>query len=255
MPEVAHLYRYPIKGMSPEMVTTLPLSSHDGIPYDREFALALGTTAFDAADPQPLDKGFFLMLRNNEQLAALDVRLDHATGTVKIQQPLGPAVEANLQTKEGASRIEKFFEAYIGAPCKGRPRLVHATKHKFTDASVLSPALMRAASLINLASVRALEEKVGVPIDPLRFRGNIYVEGLDPWQELSWVDQTLQIGQIRFRGLARTPRCAAVNVNPATALRDANLPKAINQHFGHVDLGIYLEILSDGDLHVGDHLM
>ncbi|CAN5352002.1 MOSC domain-containing protein [soil metagenome] len=254
MPAVVNLCRYPIKGLSPELLGTLSLSSNDGLSHDREFALALGTTVFDASNPLPLDKGFFLMLRANEQLAALDVHLDCETGDVRIGQPGGSAIEANLLTKDGAARVEEFFETYIGAACKGRPKLVHAKEHKFTDGSVLSPALMRAVSLINLASVRALEEKIGTPINPLRFRGNIYVDGLDPWQELDWVDQEIKIGQIRFRGLARTPRCGAVNVNPETARRDANLPKAISRHFGHVDLGIYLEVLSDGDIHVGDPL-
>ncbi len=252
MPAVVNLYRYPIKGLSPELLTTLSVTSDDGIPHDREFALALGTTVFDPGDPQPLDKGFFLMLRANEQLAALDVRLDCATGDVTIRQPAGPTIYANLLTEGGAGQIENFFSDYIGPACKGRPKLVHADRHKFTDASVMSPTLMRAVSLINLASVRALEQKVGAPVNPLRFRGNIYIDGLDPWQELDWVDREIRIGDVSFRGLARTPRCAAVNVNPETALRDANLPKAISRHFGHVDLGIYLQALSDGELHLGD---
>jgi uncharacterized protein YcbX len=252
MPAVVNLYRYPIKGLSPELLTTLSVTSDDGIPHDREFALALGATVFDAHHPQPLDKSFFLMLRANEQLAALDVRLDCATGDVTIRQPAGPSIYANLLTEDGVERIEGFFSDYVGPACKGRPKLVHASRHKFTDASVLSPTLMRAVSLINLASVRALEEKVGVPVNPLRFRGNIYIDGLAPWQELDWVDQQIRIGEVSFRGLARTPRCAAVNVNPETAVRDANLPKAISRHFGHVDLGIYLEVLCNGDLHLGD---
>jgi uncharacterized protein YcbX len=79
--------------------------------------------------------------------------------------------------------------------------------------------------------------KIGMTLNPLRFRGNIYVSRLEPWQELDWIDKEFQIGRIHVRGLARTPRCAAVNVNPDTAIRDANLPKAISQNFGHVDLG------------------
>lgn len=116
----------------------------------------------------------------------------------------------------------------------------------------MSPALMRAVSIINLASVDALAAAVGAFLDPLRFRGNIYVSGLDPWEELSWVDREVTIGSVRLRGLARTPRCAAVNVNPGTAARDMNLPKAIMAYFGHTDLGAYLEVLDDGEISVGD---
>jgi uncharacterized protein len=247
MTSVVSLYRYPIKGLSPEMVTTLPTRAH-GVAHDREFALALGTTAFDPENPEPLEKGHFLMLRANEQLAGLGVKLDCASGSVRIETPDGSVFVENITTEEGAARIEDFFHGYIGTACKGSPRLVWAKGHKFTDASFLSPTLMRAVSLINLASVRALEEKIGMTLNPLRFRGNIYVSGLEPWQELDWIDKEFQIGRIHVRGLARTPRCAAVNVNPDTAIRDANLRKAISQHFGHVDLGVYLQVLSDGEL-------
>jgi uncharacterized protein YcbX len=131
---------------------------------------------------------------------------------------------------------------------------VRAAGHKFTDGSVISPAFMRAVSLINLASVRALEERTGGPIHPLRFRANIYVDGLKPWAEMDWVDREVTIGSLRLRGLARTPRCAAVDVNPETAARDTNLPKALKRNFGHVDLGIYLEVLADGAIAVGDRM-
>jgi uncharacterized protein len=255
MTSVVSLYRYPIKGLSPEVVTTLPVTRAHGAAHDREFALALGTTEFDPENPEPLEKGHFLMLRANEQLAGLGVKLDCETGSVRIETPDGSVVAENITTEEGAARIEDFFHGHIGTACKGSPRLVWAKDHKFTDASFLSPTLMRAVSLINLVSVRALEEKIGMALNPLRFRGNIYVSGLEPWQELDWIDKEFQIGRIHVRGLARTPRCAAVNVNPDTAVRDANLPKAISQHFGHVDLGVYLQVLSDGELQVGDEVL
>ena len=62
------------------------------------------------------------------------------------------------------------------------------------------------------------------------------------------------IGGVRFKGLERTPRCGAVNVNPMTAVRDLNLPKSLMQSFGHMDLGIYLQVLSDGALAMGDEV-
>ncbi|NEU15091.1 MOSC domain-containing protein, partial [Methylobacterium sp. BTF04] len=118
----------------------------------------------------------------------------------------------------------------------------------------LSPVMMRAISVVNLASVHALAEATGRTLDPLRFRANIHLDRLAPWQELDWVGRELSIGAVRFRGLARTPRCGAVNVNPATAERDTNLPKAIKQHFGHVDLGIYLEVVESGTITRADVL-
>ncbi len=251
MPSVVQLYRYPVKGLSPEALQSLSLSRDRGLDWDREFAVALGTTVFDEAIPEPLDKGYFLMLRSNAELAALATRFDPASGMLTIEKD-GHAVEANIQTELGRAAIEDFFVSYLGPATKGRPRVVRSNGHKFTDASVMSPVMMRAVSVINMASVRALEQAIGEAVHPLRFRGNIYLEGLDPWDELSWKDEVVTIGGVRFKGLERTPRCGAVNVNPVTAERDLNLPKSLMQTFGHMDLGIYLQVLSDGELALGD---
>lgn len=252
MSAITGLFRYPIKGLSPEPLTAMALSAVHGLHLDRTYALALGTTVFDPEAPEPLDKGYFLMLRTNEALAALRTHLDPVTHHLTIAHVDRPTFRADLTTPEGRTATEAFFADYLGAATRGHPRLVRAEGHKFTDASVLSPVMMRAISVINLASVRALEAASGQTIDPLRFRGNIHLDGLEPWAELTWVDRLVQVGPVRFRGLARTPRCAAVNVNPVTARRDTNLPKAIRQYFGHVDLGVYLEVVQDGELRIGD---
>jgi len=252
MAVVSDLFRYPIKGLTPERMSVLTLTRAGGIPFDREYALALGSTCFDTQRPEPLDKGFFLMLRNNEDLAALSTTYDPATRMLTIHRGPEPPIQADLSTESGRETVETFFETYIGEAAQGRPKLVQARGHKFTDASVVSPVFMRSVSIINMASVHALEKKVGRPLHKLRFRGNIYIDGLDPWQEFDWLDREIEIGGVRLRGLARTPRCGAVNVNPQTAVRDENLPKAIMQNFGHTDLGVFMEVLDDGDIVAGD---
>ena len=252
MAKISSLYRYPIKGLSAEPLTEISVSHGHGLPFDRAFALALGTTRFDPEAPEPLDKGYFLMLRKNEQLAALATRLDPETGRLTIRHRGEPVLEAVVTDETGRAAIEDFIAAYLGEATEGRPRLVSAAGHKFTDVSVVSPVMMKAISVINLASVRALEAAIGAPVHPLRFRANIYLDGVPAWAELDWVGRAVEIGGIRFRGALRTQRCAAVNVNPETAARDANLPKAIMQLAGHTDLGIYLEVLSDGVCSVGD---
>ncbi|MFC5066427.1 MOSC domain-containing protein [Flaviflagellibacter deserti] len=254
MAKVAELFRYPVKGLSPERLSEMELTSDHGLACDRDYAIALGTTEFDPAHPEPLDKGYFLMLRNNEELAALATSFDPDTRMLTIKKDGSVLLEADLGTAEGRDEVETFFERYIGLATKGRPKLVQAEAHKFTDASVVSPVFMRSISIINMASVRALEEATGRSLHPLRFRGNIYLEGLEPWEEFGWVDREFSIGDVKFRGLARTPRCGAVNVNPETAERDANLPKAIMQNFGHTDLGVFVEVIGGGTISVGDRV-
>ncbi|MCB8883671.1 MOSC domain-containing protein [Acidisoma cellulosilytica] len=252
MVHVTELYRYPIKGLSAQPTDVLPLSETGGVAHDRSYGLALGTTMFDPRKPEPLDKGHFLMLRANESLARLQTHFSEQTSILTIQQNGRDVMKTNLSSDEGRAAAETFFTDFAGLAARGRIRLVDAPGHKFTDVSVVSPVMMRAISVINLATVRSLESAVGHEIHPLRFRANVYLEGLEAGSELDWVGREISIGGVRFRGALRTRRCAAIDVNPITAERDTHLPRAIFRHFGHSDLGIYLEILGDGYLTVGD---
>ncbi len=249
---VTDLFTYPIKGLTPQPGPCLHVTVKDGVPADRRYALALGTTAFDPSDPQPLDKGYFLMLRRDASLAALRTTVDVETGALSVVSPDGQHFEADLRTSAGRSAAESFFHAYLGGPDEERPRLVEADGHKFTDVSVISPTMMRAVSLISHASVRDLEERYGRPVHPLRFRANIYVDGIAPWKEFDWVGREVSVGALRFRCVLRTRRCAAVDVDPRTGVRDMALPKALMAHYGHPDCGVYLEVVADGTLAVGD---
>ncbi|NEU15028.1 MOSC domain-containing protein, partial [Methylobacterium sp. BTF04] len=133
MATVDALHRFPIKGLSAEPLVEMTLSRDTGLAHDREYAIALGTTVFDPAHPEPLDKGFFLMLRNNTALAALTTQLDPATKILRIRRNREPVFQANLSTDSGREETEGFFADYLGEETRGRPRLVWAKDHKFTD--------------------------------------------------------------------------------------------------------------------------
>lgn len=252
---VAELFRYPIKGLSAQQDENLDVTARDGLSNDRRYALALGTTLFDALHPEPLEKGFFLMLRRNGSLAALKSHFDIASGALTVVEPGGKVFTANIEEPAGREAIEHYFAAYLGEACAGTPRVVEADRHKFTDVSVISPAMMRAVSVINPASVRDLASRCGRTLDPLRFRANIHVEGLAPWAELDWVGREITIGSVHFRCVMRTRRCAAIDVDPRTGIRDTALPKLLVSSYGHPDCGVYLEVLSDGRMQVGDPIV
>lgn len=251
LPHVAALYRYPVKGLSPQVADAFDVTVAGGLPDDRRFALALGTTSFDPKDPKPLDKGHFLMLRANASLAALATRFDAQAGTLSIAANDNRALVADLGLAADRAAVEDFFLAYLGEACRGQPRLVEADGHKFTDVGSRSPEIIKAISVINLASVRDLARRYGRAIDPLRFRGNVYVEGLPAWEELSWPGRPVTIGSARFRGAKVTKRCAAIDVDPATGVRDTNLVKGLMSLYGHPNCGIYLDIEANGSFERG----
>jgi hypothetical protein len=101
--------------------------------------------------------------------------------------------------------------------------------------------------------VAALEDVVGAAIDPLRFRGNVYVAGWPAWRELDLVGQEIAIGpDARLKVVKRIVRCAATNVDPDTGIRDLAIPDALQRAYGHADCGIYAEVMTAGEIAVGD---
>lgn len=248
---VVRLFRYPVKGLSPEALDALSLTHAHGIERDRSFALALGTTAFDPAQPRPLAKTNFLMLARNEALARLQTRLgeDHRL-VVRLDGRI--VAEGVLDDAAGRATVEEFFTAFIGEAACGRVHVVSAPGHRFTDIGAPVPELMDCVSLINLASLRAVEAAMGRRLDPMRFRANLYVDGLPAWAEFDWLGKSLMVGTVECRVVYRTRRCPATNVDPATARRDANVPKALRDAFGHPDLGVYLQPVGAGTIAPGD---
>lgn len=246
---VARICRYPVKGLNAEDLERVELACGLGLAQDRRFALAHAATRFDPGEPEWLPKTSFLMLMKNERLAALEARFDDATGTLTIRRDGKQVSRGRIVEPIGRAMVGDFFAAYMNDDCPGKPRLVEAPAgHMFSD----TPA--RVVSIINLASVRDLERVVGQPVEPLRFRANFYVEGAYPWEEFDWIGETISAGGARFTVESRIDRCGATNVDPATAIRDLNIPKDLMRGYGHVDMGVYAAVTQDGSVAVGDVL-
>jgi uncharacterized protein YcbX len=154
--------------------------------------------------------------------------------------------QGNLATPEGRRTIENFFATAYAGQIKGPPRVLESPGHSFSDVA------RKVVSIINLASVRAIEDMVGAPVHPLRFRANLYVEGWPAWHEFDLVDRTLSIGGVRLKVVKRIVRCAAVNVDPDTAQRDLTIPTALQRRLGHADCGIYAEVMTGGTISAGE---
>jgi uncharacterized protein YcbX len=248
MPHVAAIYRYPVKGLSPEPLDAVTLSPGETLPYDRAYAIENGPSGFDPDAPKTLPKILYLMLMRNESLAALHTRYDEATSTLTIRHNGAVVAEGNLATDEGRRAIEAFFATYSAADLRGAPRILHAPGFSFSDVS------QKVVSLINLESARTLGREINADVNPLRFRGNLHIEGMDAWDELALVGRTIAIGGVTFEGVKRIERCAATNVDPVTAKRDLTIPVSLQRLYGHSDCGAYLRVVQGGTISVGDAL-
>jgi uncharacterized protein YcbX len=246
MPTIASLYRYPVKGLSPEALTRVSLAPFETFPNDRAYAIENGRSKFDPAAPRWLPKASFLMLMKNKRMAALTTRFDDQTATLTIRHGGAVVAEGRLDTDAGRRAIEAFFQTYTGEDLRGPPKILSATGHSFSDVA------SKVVSLINLASLRDLAGHAGTVVHPLRFRGNLYVEGLPAWTETGWIGREIGAGSMRLKALQPIPRCAATNVNPETAIRDLTVPETLSIAYGTPDCGIYLEVVEAGEMKVGD---
>jgi uncharacterized protein YcbX len=240
------LYHYPIKGLSPQALASVVLNAGEGFPFDRNFGFARHDSGFDPAQPLPKDR--FLMLARDARLAGLDTSFDPATRHLTIRAEGREVLSADLASKAGIAAAEAFFATMFAMTDARSPRFVHAAPHRFTDVAVVSPQMMNAVSLVNLASIRALEEKSGQAVAPLRFRANIYFDGWPAFAEFDLIGQEITVAGVPMRILKRIRRCAATEVNPDTATRDLKVPRLLHQHFGHADMGVYAEVLAPGSL-------
>ena len=188
--QIASLYRYPVKGLTPEPLPRVALGVGQTLPADRRYAIENGPSGFDPADPKWMSKAHFLMLMRDEWLAALHTHFDDASHVLTIRRNGAIAAQGDLETAEGRAAIERFFATDIRrrdqgtaeSPLRRRPqlfgrrpegRLHHQSRQRRGDREPWSSQ----------------------PVHPLRFRANLYVSGWPAWHEFDLLGQTLAIGE------------------------------------------------------------
>ena len=131
----------------------------------------------------------YIMLMRDEKLAQLQTHFDIESGVLGIAEDGRVLLRARLTEAGGCKRIAEFFENFLGGTVNGPLRVVEAPRHAFADARPKPNATTdKYVSLINRASIRALEEAMGVSVDPIRFRANLYFDGAAAWSEHDWID-------------------------------------------------------------------
>lgn len=243
---IERLYRYPVKGLTAEALDQAHVTAGGAIPWDRAFALAQGDAPFDPAAPVFLAKTNFMCLKANAAIARLRASFDARTGRLAILAPDGTSVEAIAITEAGRAEIATFLTRFLGEEARGTPRFHHVPGHVFGDQR--SPAV----SLINQASLDDFEARTGARRHRRRFRANIWFSGAPAWAEFDWIGRTLQLGGATLRVTKRIVRCAATEVNPLSAERDADPIGELRAHYGHSNLGIHAEVIEGGHFAPGD---
>ncbi|WP_296599907.1 MOSC N-terminal beta barrel domain-containing protein [Phenylobacterium sp.] len=245
---VAAIYRHPVKGFTPEPLTHVDLAPGEGFPHDRIWAVENGPSGYDADAPAFTPKQKFTVLAAIPGVAAARTRYDEATGVLTAEAPGAPPYSGRLGEPAGRLAFADWLGSVLpGEDIRGPLKVVDARgAFRFTDHP------LGQVSVINLASVRDLSRKMGVELDPLRFRGNLYVDGWPAWVENEWPGRELMVGWARAKVFKPIVRCAATEVDPTTAVRDLEVVKALFDNYGHMFCGIYIQMTSSGRIGLGD---
>jgi hypothetical protein len=252
---VATIGRYPIKGLSVELLEQVMLSMGECVPHDRRFAIARAGTHVDPQKPEWLPKTSFFMLMRDKKLAQLHTCFDDRSGVLTIERDGQTLLRADITSPTGRNLADAFFAEFLKDHSDGPPRLVEVPGHTFSDAKQKpNSTTYKYLSVVNLDSVGEVERVAQVPVDPIRFRANIYISGAPKWGELNWVGGDIQIGEARLRVVSPITRCAATAVNPSTAERDVDIPGILKKEFGPTYMGVYAEVVAGGKVARGSSL-
>lgn len=245
--QLAAILRHPVKGFTPEPLDEVDLRAGRGLPCDRIFAVENGPSGFDPDRPAFIPKQKFAVLAAMAEVARARTRFDETTGHIEARADGSPDFRGRLAEEAGRRAFALWLTELLGDVAAGPLRVLPATDgHRFFDHP------RGHISVINLASVRDLGARMGRPVDPLRFRANLYVDGWPAWAENDWTGRRLDLGAVEAEVFKPIVRCAATHVDPATARRDLDVTRALFEHFGHMHCGIYVQARSDGRLAVGD---
>jgi hypothetical protein len=243
---IAALFRHPIKGFTPQKVSAALLRAGEAFPGDRLFAVEDGPSGFDPANPGFIPKQRFAVLAKIAEVARAHTDYDEASGALTATAPGAPAFAGDLSRPVAQAAFAEWLTALLGDAASGPLRVVAGGGHRFLDHP------LGHVSIINLASVRDFAARLGRPVDPLRFRANLYVEGWPAWAENDWTGRDLTLGAARARVFKPITRCTAPDVDPATAARDIETTARLHEFYGHLLCGIYVQVTEDGRIAEGD---
>ncbi|MCV6587099.1 MAG: MOSC domain-containing protein [Marinibacterium sp.] len=239
--QVASLWRHPIKAHGREEVLSTTLAPGCTMPGDRVWAVTHELSKATNADWSPCPN--FSRAAKAPALMAISATYDEAAGQVTLRHPDRP--DLTFAPDRDPQALINWVAPLMPADRAASVGLVRVPGRGMTDSDFPS------VSLCNLASHRAVEQKLGQPLSIHRWRGNIWCDGLPVWDEFDWVGREVQIGEAVLAVRERTTRCRATTANPETGAQDADTLGAL-QSWGHQDFSVCAEVLRGGTIRPGD---
>ena len=250
-PNVSSVHFCPIKSLSFQSAKTLTIKKGIGIEKDRIFAFSRGLNELNAIqvekNPDERELIHFLTLKNSPVLNKYNFKYENEN--IAISKDGKKIASYPIQEKKNLTKKLLELEPDLPNPSY----LLKNELFPFYD-TTNSSSVSNTISLINLNSIKDFIKKIDKDIDFKRFRGNIYINNLRALEERNWINKIISINNIKFKVLKNIPRCSATNLKINSNEADINLPNMLKKIYGHIDMGIYLAPLNNGQIKVGDSL-
>lgn len=230
------MWRYPVKSAGGEQLDALDVTEA-GVVGDRRWAVADDDgTLVSAKHP-----------RRGGRLLLVHCRYDDNSGTTTLDVPgSGTTTAGSREADDAVSTLLGRPATLTNQPVPGQrlrrwwpsePDLIPEWQHHAAPAedavtTVAGPQLRQsfvdygAVHVIVRADLERLSTTAGIDIDPLRFRPNVLVEGIDELR----VGARLRIGSADFDVELPTPRCAVPGLSPADTSLDPQLLHVLARH-------------------------
>ena len=247
---ISKIYYSPVKSISFDDVNSIHVKKSIGFENDRIFSFSRNIDVKESKlieqDPYKRSLHKFLTLRNSPFLNKYN--FSFSNNELVLKKADKEIIKISILNK---NELKNLTEILIKLEPKIKPPifLLKNIENPFFDTTPNN-----SISLINLNSVNDFSKKIGTEIELKRFRGNIYIKGLDPWNEFRLINKNIIINKCKFRVSGRISRCSATNLIPDSDISNINLPLTLRKIYGHIDMGIYLEPLNNGEINVNDEI-
>ncbi|HEY9691003.1 MAG TPA: MOSC domain-containing protein [Oculatellaceae cyanobacterium] len=259
---IKQLFTYYIKGLTPHACESVFLKEGHGIPGDRTFALMYDDNLTDIGESVVpwMKKSHFAVQNDWPGLAGLKCEYDFKTAILTVKRNNIKLLVSATNTKDGRNNISKFFTGYLAGLTSSElaRHPDHAPLRFVGDSNGNTRYPDREPvhiSLLSQGTLNALSDLVEQQVDVRRFRPNIVIEGVEPWEEFTWVGQEFMLGKAKIKITAPINRCLNINVHPETGKLDLPLLAKLKQHFGHVQTGVLATVVSSGSAKIGENLL
>lgn len=237
---LAAICRHPIKAHGREELASIVLSEGECLPGDRRWAVA-----HEAARLEPGWNPCANFHRGAKAPSLMAITARTEGDAVTLSHPDRPDLTFRPDMAEDLGAFLDWVMP-ISPPDRARPARIVSAGRGMTDSDFPS------VSILGMASLRALSQRMGQALSPHRFRGNLWIEGTAPFEEFDWIGRRLRIGGAVLEVRERITRCRATMANPETGRIDADTLTALENGWGHSDFGVYAVVVEGGPVALQD---